>query len=87
MSTEAATPDDIRRLCGEILDWKVDALVTCGATIADLEIALARLTGADEFIDEAGAPLDGAAATAYDILAAQEDFPGDDEAGAPSRGA
>jgi hypothetical protein len=77
---DAASADDIRRLCGDILDWKVDAILASGATVGDLEVALARLTGADDLVDEAGLPLDGRAAIAYDILGSEEDFPGDESA-------
>ena len=73
------TGADVRRLCGEILDWKVDAIIATGAQVADLEKAMAWLEGADDVMGEARAPLDGAAAAVFDLLASGEDFPGDDE--------
>ena len=78
-------PEDVRRLCGEILDWKVGAIVASGASLSDVEIAVAWLTGADEAIGET--PLEGKAALVYDMLVGGEDFLGDQEAGVPSRGA
>jgi len=78
-------PEEVRRLCGEILDWKVDAIVTSGATLSDVEVAVGWLTGADEAIGES--PLEGRAAIVYDLLVGGEDFLGDEEAGPPSRGA
>ena len=78
-------PHDVRRLCGEILDWKVDAILASGATESDLEVAVAWLTGADEATHEARAPIAGKAAVVYDLLAGGEDFLGDEDAAAPGR--
>ena len=79
-------PELVKRRCGDILDWKVDAIVASGATLADLEIALAWLAGADDVMGEARAPLSGAAGLVYDLLAGGEDFAEDDGLDAPSRG-
>jgi len=73
--------DDVRRLCGEILDWRIRAIVESGASTADVELAMARLTGADEMLSEQPQPLDGAAAAVYDLLVGSEDFPGDGDPG------
>jgi hypothetical protein len=75
---------EVRRLCGEILDWKVDAIVTSGATHADVAKAVAWLTGESDVMGEARAPLEGKAAIVYDLLAAGEDFAGDEDS-APDR--
>ena len=69
---------DVRRLCGDILDWKVDAILASGATIGDVEVAMAWVTGGDDVMGEARAPLSGAAARVYDLLASDEDFGLDD---------
>ena len=66
--------EDVRRLCGDVLDWKVAAVVETGGTVADLETALARLDGSEEMFGAAPHPLTGAAAQIYDILGADEDF-------------
>lgn len=71
-------PEDVRQHCGDILDWKVNAIVASGATVADINIALAWLTGAEDTMGEAPAPLAGAAARVYDLLVSGEDFLGDD---------
>jgi hypothetical protein len=73
-------PPDVRRLCGEILDWKVDAILASGADVADLIIAVARMTGADDAAGEQTPPLEGKAAEVYDLLVNGEDFPGDEDA-------
>jgi hypothetical protein len=78
--TTRLEPDLVRRRCGDILDWKVDAIVASGATLADLEIALAWLAGADDVMGEARAPLSGAAGRLYDLLAGGEDFAENDGA-------
>ncbi|HXQ15126.1 MAG TPA: hypothetical protein VN814_10950 [Caulobacteraceae bacterium] len=71
--------DDVRRLCGDILGWKVDAILASGVTLPDLEIAVAWLTGGNEVMGKQRSPLEGAAASVYDLLASGEDFPGDDD--------
>jgi len=68
-------PEEVRRRCGEILDWKVDAIIASGAGPADLDVAMAWLTGADDTMGEARATLSGAAARVYDLLVSGEDFP------------
>ena len=71
--------EDVRRLCGEILDWKVSAILASGASISDVELAMARLTGAEEMLHDRPEPLAGAAAVVYDLLAGGEDFLGEEE--------
>jgi len=73
--------EDVRRLCGEIQDWKVSAIIASGASIGELELAVARLTGADEMTRDHPRSLDGAAAVVYDLLAGGEDFLDEDASG------
>ena len=73
--------EDVRRLCGELQDWKVSAIIASGASLSELELALARLTGADEMTRDHPRPLDGAAAVVYDLLASDEDFLSEDASG------
>ena len=73
--------EDVRRLCGDVLDWKVGAIIASGASISDLELAVARLTGADDILRDRPEPLDGAAAVVYDLLMSGDDFPDEDAPG------
>ncbi len=72
---------DVRRLCGDVLDWKVGAIIASGASISDVELAVARLTGADDILRDRPEPLDGAAAVVYDLLMSGDDFPDEDGPG------
>jgi len=72
--TPALTPEDVRRLCGDILDWKVQAIVSVGGSLADLEAALAWANGLDSVMLDAERPLAGAAAQMYDLIIADEDL-------------
>jgi len=71
--------EDVRRLCGDVVDWKVSSIIASGASINDVELAMARLTGADDILRHQPEPLDGPAAIVYDLLVAGEDFPDLDE--------
>ena len=77
---------DVRRLCGDLLDSQVSAIIASGASVADVEIAVARLTGADDMMRDQPVPLDGVAAAVYDLLLAGEDLPGEDGSGERSGG-
>lgn len=73
------THDDIIAVCGDMLDWKVKAILDTGASLAELEAARAWSVGADEVLGEERAPLSGVTAQVYDILIAGEEF--EDERG------
>jgi hypothetical protein len=67
--------EEVRRLCGDEPDWKVQAILDSGADIAELEAAVAWAAGQDE---TPGSPtLSGRAAEVYEILMA--DAPPDEE--------
>jgi len=68
-------PADIRQACGDILDWKVEAIVGTGGDIADLQKAVAWLDGRPDALGGEAAPLTGAAARIYELLQADEDYP------------
>jgi len=68
---------EIRRQCGDILDWQVEAILESGAGAEDVGAALAWMAGQDDVMGEARRPLAGTAAEVYEILAAGEAF--DDE--------
>lgn len=72
--------DDVRRLCGDIPDWKIAQIIAEGATIEDLEIALAWAAGESDVMGEELHPLSGAAALVYDILLADEDAENEERA-------
>lgn len=65
--------DDVVRICGDILDWKVTAIIATGASVAEVEAACAWAAGQDELGQERG-PLAGKTAEVYDILMAGEEF-------------
>jgi hypothetical protein len=66
-----ATEAEVRRLCGEVLDWQLGAILELRPTAADVAVAVAWAGGRDE-VGEAGHPLEGLAAQVYDVLTADE---------------
>jgi hypothetical protein len=74
------TSADVRQVCGDLTDWKVSAILDTHATIGDLEAAVAWLEGEDDVMGEERRPLSGASAQIYDLLVADEAFPGEDRA-------
>ena len=75
---------DVRRLCGEILDSKVTAILATGATLGDLEAAVAWRLGEDDVMDDTLPPLSGDAAAVYDILVREDEFLEEEEGASPS---
>lgn len=71
---------EIRRECGTVLDWQVEAILATGASSGDLAAAVAWLDGQDDVMGDARRPLTGRAAQVYDILAAGEE-PDDEDGG------
>lgn len=69
----AATADDVRHHCGDLVDWKLSAILAVGPTVRDLAAAVGWASGQDD-LGEAGAPLAGPAAQVYDILLSDEDY-------------
>jgi hypothetical protein len=64
-------PETVRRLCGEITDGAVSAIVASRASLADLEAAVAWVDGASDAMGEARRPIVGAVAMLYDLLMAE----------------
>jgi len=62
------SPEEVRRLCGDEPDWKLEAILETGADIAELEAALAWVAGEDEVLGKDRQPLAGRAAEIYEIL-------------------
>ncbi len=71
------TIEDIRRVCGDILDWKVNAIEATHADMAELETAVAWVSGQDDVMGALRRPLEGAAAAIAEILTA-DDFADED---------
>lgn len=65
--------DRIARLYGQLPDWKFLAIEECGASLHDLEVALAWANDEDDVMGEARIPLVGKARQVYDILLADRD--------------
>jgi len=77
------TATEIRRLCGELQDWKVAAIEATGATIEEVEEAAAWAAGDDEILGDARRALSGGAAAVYDLLALADDFESDEGVSPP----
>ena len=65
--------EDVRRLCGDIADWKVSAILATGADLDQIATAVAWAAGEDDVMAEERRPLSGDAAAVYDILVADEE--------------
>lgn len=78
-TTTALTADQVLALCGDILDWKVAAIIATGASTRELEEAIAWAAGENDLLLEERRTLAGTPALVYDILASDEDYPGGDD--------
>jgi hypothetical protein len=68
------THDDLRRLCGDVVDWKLIAIVETGASLEEVEEAAAWVAGADDVMGDARKRLSGKVAEVFDILVADEEL-------------
>lgn len=66
------TADDVRQTCGDLLDWKVSAILALQPSAADLDVAVGWANQQDELGQE-GQPLEGLPAQIYEVLTADED--------------
>lgn len=73
MAAPALSAEDLHDLCGDMLDWKVKAILSLEPTAGDVAAAVAWLNGQDDLLEE-GRPLAGAAAQVYELLIADEDL-------------
>ena len=62
---------DIRAICGDILDWKVVAILGLQPTATEVEAAAAWAGGQDD-LGRFGRPLSGTTAQVHDILTVDE---------------
>ena len=72
LAAGALTSDDVRGLCGDLLDWKLHAILETGADAAELETALAWAAGDDAILTRDGKALSGRSAEVYEILTADD---------------
>lgn len=68
------TADDVRRICGDLPDWKLKEILASGADIDALEQAVAWSSGDDESTPMRHIPPGSPAARIYEVLAADEEF-------------
>lgn len=80
---DALSHDEVRRLCGDISDTRIADIIATGATLQEIEVAVAWAAGESDVMGERRHPLSGAARQVYDILMAGEEWAGDEE---PERG-
>lgn len=64
---------EIRRLCGDLTDERVAEMIATGATVEDLEIALAWSAGESDVMGEERKPLSGRSAQIYELLTPELD--------------
>ncbi len=64
---------DVRELCGDLLDWKLKAILALNPTAAEVAAAVAWANGGDELGQE-GHPLAGVTAQVYDLLLTDESY-------------
>jgi hypothetical protein len=73
--------DIVRRVCGDIPDWKVAEILAVGGDLVALEEAVAWASGDDETTPERHLSPDSPAARFYEVLAADEEFAEDESRG------
>jgi len=72
-ATQKLDAEFVGRLCGDLLDTTVAAIVETGGSVADLEAAMAFIYGESDTMGEERRPLSGAAALIYDLIIAEQD--------------
>ncbi|MGH6952878.1 MAG: hypothetical protein ACREGL_01750 [Alphaproteobacteria bacterium] len=68
------TREDVIHVAGELDDLKLGRILATGATMAELEQALAWSQGESDVMGDARQRLTGRVAELYEILAAEEEF-------------
>ena len=66
--------DEVRRIAGEIDDVKLVAILELGASVAELEAAVAWAEGESDVLGEARERLSGRVGQLYEILTAGEEW-------------
>jgi hypothetical protein len=72
--TAELTHDEVRRLCGDIVDWKLSAIIATGASLEEIEECVAWISGLDDVMGEERKPLTGKVAEIYDILTSDDEW-------------
>ena len=72
------THDLIVEIAGETSDAKLAAIIGTGATVEDLEEAVAWASGESDVMGDERLPLSGLASAVYDILTADEPYAEDE---------
>lgn len=67
------TRAEIRRLCGDVTDECAAEMLATGATIEDVEVAVAWSAGETDLMGEERKPLKGRAAQVYELLSPELD--------------
>ncbi|MCG8695756.1 MAG: hypothetical protein MI806_31475 [Minwuiales bacterium] len=67
------TREEIAHTVGEISDAKIVAIISSGASLKELEEAVAWASAESDVMGELERPLAGPAARVYDILTAEEE--------------
>ena len=77
MHHQPLTADQIHHTVGEVDELVAARIIATGATLAQLEEALAWARGESDVIGDLQRPSDAMVGAVYDILTAEEDFPED----------
>lgn len=65
---------EIRRLCGDLPDWKVAAIAATGASLDEILAATTWADGGDDLMGEERRRLSDATAAVYDLLVCDDDL-------------
>jgi hypothetical protein len=79
---ESATREDVTRICGDLPDWKVAAILRIGPTSEELEEAGAWLSGESDLMGKERKKLAGRVGQVWDVVGADEE-PDDDPTNPP----
>jgi hypothetical protein len=67
------TRDEVVSRCGDIMDWQLAAILASGATLEELEEALAWAAAEDDVMMAEDKPLTGRTAAIYEILTSEDE--------------
>lgn len=73
-SSRKATADDVGRLCRDISDARMAAILATGASLSELEAAVAWADRESDVMGDARRPLEGRVAQIHEILTEGEDL-------------
>ncbi len=72
LDQDRLTAEEVRELCGDVLDWKVSAILALQPAAEDVAVAVGWANRQDDLGQE-GLPLEGISAQVYEVLTADED--------------